>query len=97
MRVPESTAIVAAAAVANESGRTPSPGGESAIPALEAVLKYGGQYGVEEVVIGMAHRGRLNVLTNVMAKPYRALFSDLLETPAETRTEAVEREPARKQ
>ena len=51
-------------------------GGESAIPALEAVLKYGGQYGLEEVVIGMAHRGRLNVLTNVMAKPPRAIFSE---------------------
>ncbi|WP_442678923.1 2-oxoglutarate dehydrogenase E1 component [Sphingomonas sp. ASY06-1R] len=51
-------------------------GGESMIPALEAVLKYGGQAGVEEVVIGMAHRGRLNVLTNVMKKPYRVLFHE---------------------
>jgi 2-oxoglutarate dehydrogenase E1 component len=51
-------------------------GGESMIPALEAVLKYSGQAGVQEVVIGMAHRGRLNVLTNVMKKPYRVLFHE---------------------
>ncbi|HEU0311639.1 MAG TPA: thiamine pyrophosphate-dependent enzyme, partial [Sphingomicrobium sp.] len=51
-------------------------GGESAIPALEAVIKYGGQYGVEEIAIGMAHRGRLNVLCNVMGKPYRAIFHE---------------------
>ena len=51
-------------------------GGESAIPALEAVIKYGGHYGVEEIAIGMAHRGRLNVLSNVMAKPYRAIFHE---------------------
>ena len=51
-------------------------GGESAIPALEAVIKYGGQMGVEEIDIGMAHRGRLNVLSNVMGKPYRAIFHE---------------------
>ena len=51
-------------------------GGESMIPALEAVLKYGGQAGVCEVVLGMAHRGRLNVLVNVMHKPYRVLFHE---------------------
>ena len=51
-------------------------GGESAIPALEAVIKYGGQYGVQEIAIGMAHRGRLNVLSNVMGKPYRAIFHE---------------------
>ncbi|MDB5692488.1 MAG: 2-oxoglutarate dehydrogenase component, partial [Alphaproteobacteria bacterium] len=51
-------------------------GGESMIPALEAVLKYGGQYGVREMVFGMSHRGRLNVLANVMGKPYRAIFSE---------------------
>ncbi|HWL47233.1 MAG TPA: 2-oxoglutarate dehydrogenase E1 component [Sphingomonadaceae bacterium] len=51
-------------------------GGESMIPALESVIKYGGQSGVTEIVIGMAHRGRLNVLANVMAKPYRAIFSE---------------------
>nr|WP_047165776.1 2-oxoglutarate dehydrogenase E1 component [Sphingomonas sp. Y57] len=51
-------------------------GGESMIPALEAVIKYAGAYGVNEVVIGMAHRGRLNVLSNVMEKPYRAIFNE---------------------
>src|SRR5439155_584746 len=51
-------------------------GGESMIPALENVIKYGGQFGVREIAIGMAHRGRLNVLANVMGKPYRAIFSE---------------------
>jgi 2-oxoglutarate dehydrogenase E1 component len=51
-------------------------GGESMVPALESVIKYGGQYGVREIVIGMAHRGRLNVLANVMGKPYRVIFSE---------------------
>ena len=51
-------------------------GGESMIPALEAVIKYGGQYGVRELVFGMAHRGRLNVLANVMGKPFRAIFHE---------------------
>ncbi len=51
-------------------------GGESMIPALEAVIKYGGQYGVREIIYGMAHRGRLNVLANVMAKPYRVIFHE---------------------
>ena len=51
-------------------------GGEAMIPALESVIKYGGQYGVREIVIGMAHRGRLNVLANVMGKPYRVIFSE---------------------
>jgi 2-oxoglutarate dehydrogenase E1 component len=51
-------------------------GGESMIPALEAVIKYGGQRGVKEIVYGMAHRGRLNVLANVMAKPYRVIFHE---------------------
>src|SRR3954469_23044192 len=51
-------------------------GGEGAVPALEAVIKYGGLMGVEEIDIGMAHRGRLNVLTNVMGKPYRAIFHE---------------------
>jgi len=51
-------------------------GGESAVPALEAVIKYGGQYGVEEIDIGMAHRGRLNILTNVMGKKAKAIFHE---------------------
>ena len=51
-------------------------GGESMIPALEAVIKYAGVGGVQDIVFGMAHRGRLNVLANVMGKPYRAIFSE---------------------
>ena len=51
-------------------------GGESMIPALEAVIKYGGQMGVREIIYGMAHRGRLNVLANVMAKPYKVIFHE---------------------
>ncbi|MFN0047448.1 MAG: 2-oxoglutarate dehydrogenase E1 component [Sphingorhabdus sp.] len=51
-------------------------GGEAMIPALEAVIKYGGQLGVREIVYGMPHRGRLNVLANVMAKPYRIIFHE---------------------
>ena len=46
------------------------------IPALESVIKYGGQLGVREIVFGMAHRGRLNVLANVMAKPFRVIFHE---------------------
>lgn len=51
-------------------------GGESMIPALESVIKYGGAMGVKEIIYGMAHRGRLNVLANVMAKPYRVIFHE---------------------
>ena len=51
-------------------------GGESIVPALEQIIKRGGQLGVGEIVIGMPHRGRLNVLSNVMAKPYRAIFNE---------------------
>ncbi|MBF0134522.1 MAG: 2-oxoglutarate dehydrogenase E1 component [Magnetococcales bacterium] len=49
-------------------------GGESLIPALEQILKRGAKLGVRDVVLGMAHRGRLNVLANVMHKPYRVMF-----------------------
>jgi len=51
-------------------------GGEAMIPALEQIIKRGGNLGVQEVIIGMPHRGRLNVLTNVMAKPFEALFHE---------------------
>ena len=51
-------------------------GAETMIPALEQIIKRGGQLGVKEIVIGMAHRGRLNVLSNVMAKPFRAIFNE---------------------
>ncbi len=51
-------------------------GGESLIPALEQIIKRGGNLGLKQIVLGMAHRGRLNVLVNVMAKPYRAIFNE---------------------
>ncbi len=51
-------------------------GGESMVPALEQIIKRGGQLGVREIVVGMPHRGRLNVLANVMAKPFRAIFNE---------------------
>ncbi|MEE4350601.1 MAG: 2-oxoglutarate dehydrogenase E1 component [Pacificimonas sp.] len=51
-------------------------GGEAMIPALESIIKYGGAAGTKEIVIGMAHRGRLNVLANVMEKPFQAIFHE---------------------
>ncbi|MFV0298979.1 MAG: 2-oxoglutarate dehydrogenase E1 component, partial [Hyphomicrobiaceae bacterium] len=51
-------------------------GGESLIPALEQIIKRGGQLGLKEIVFGMAHRGRLNVLANVLSKPLRAIFNE---------------------
>jgi 2-oxoglutarate dehydrogenase E1 component len=51
-------------------------GAESLIPALEQIIKRGGNLGVKEIVVGMPHRGRLNVLTQVLAKPHRALFHE---------------------
>src|SRR3984893_16914126 len=51
-------------------------GGESMIPALEQIIKRGGALGVKDICIGMAHRGRLNVLAQVMGKPHRAIFHE---------------------
>ncbi len=51
-------------------------GGEALIPALEQIIKRGGNLGVREIVLGMPHRGRLNVLTQVMGKSHRALFHE---------------------
>ncbi len=51
-------------------------GGESLIPALEQIIKRGGNLGAKEIKIGMPHRGRLNVLANVMGKPFKAIFSE---------------------
>jgi 2-oxoglutarate dehydrogenase E1 component len=62
-------------------------GAEALIPALEQIIKRGGNLGVREICIGMSHRGRLNVLTQVMAKPHRALFHEFKggsATPEET-------------
>ncbi len=51
-------------------------GGESTVPALEAIIRKSAELGVDEMVIGMPHRGRLNVLANVMGKPYTAIFAE---------------------
>ncbi len=51
-------------------------GGETAIAALDAIINTAADYGVKEVAIGMAHRGRLNVLANIMGKTYEQIFSE---------------------
>ena len=57
-------------------------GGEALIPAIEQIMKRGGQLGVKEIVIGMAHRGRLNVLANVMGKPFTTMFAEFQGQPS---------------
>lgn len=51
-------------------------GGENTIPALDAIINLSASFGVEEVVIGMAHRGRLNILANIMGKTYEYIFNE---------------------
>lgn len=51
-------------------------GGENTIPALDAIINYSASKGVEEVVVGMAHRGRLNVLANILGKTYDYIFNE---------------------
>jgi 2-oxoglutarate dehydrogenase E1 component len=51
-------------------------GAESLIPALDSVIEKGADLGIQEFVIGMAHRGRLNVLTNILGKSYESIFSE---------------------
>ncbi len=51
-------------------------GGEAVIPAIEEIMRHGAGLGLREVVIGMAHRGRLNVLANVMGKSFTAIFAE---------------------
>lgn len=53
-------------------------GGETMIPLLDEVIGYSGERGLHTAVIGMAHRGRLNVLCNVLQKPYKALFNEFM-------------------
>ena len=57
-------------------------GAEAMIPAIEQILKRGSQLGLGEIVVGMAHRGRLNMLHNVFSKPFRAIISEFLGNPA---------------
>ena len=51
-------------------------GGENTIPALDAIINKASEFGVKEVILGMAHRGRLNVLANIMGKTYEEIFSE---------------------
>src|SRR5262249_27797460 len=51
-------------------------GGEAMIPALDYIIKRGAELGIKEIVLGMAHRGRLNVLANVLSKPHRVIFHE---------------------
>ncbi len=51
-------------------------GAEAMIPAMESIIKTGGQLGIEEIVFGMPHRGRLNMLGNVMQKPFQVIFHE---------------------
>jgi 2-oxoglutarate dehydrogenase E1 component len=57
-------------------------GGETMIPALEEIIRTSGRLGVKELVLGMAHRGRLNTLANVMGKRFAAIFSEFQGNPA---------------
>jgi 2-oxoglutarate dehydrogenase E1 component len=60
-------------------------GGESLVPALEQIIKRGGNLGVKEIKIGMSHRGRLNVLSNVMGKPFKAIFNEFFGSAVESK------------
>ena len=51
-------------------------GGEALMPAMEQIIKRGGALGARDIIVGMPHRGRLNVLVNVMGKPFRAIFNE---------------------
>jgi len=64
-------------------------GGEALLPLLDRLVETGSQLGVEEMIIGMAHRGRLNVLTHLLHKPYESIFS---EFEGATRSEGSEDE-----
>ncbi len=55
-------------------------GAEALIPALDAVIEHGAELGISEFVLGMAHRGRLNVLANIMKKPYELIFKEFYGT-----------------
>jgi 2-oxoglutarate dehydrogenase E1 component len=58
-------------------------GGEAVIPAMNALMEYGSVLGIEDYVIGMAHRGRLNILTNIMNKNYKDVFTEFEGRPSE--------------
>ena len=64
-------------------------GGESLIPALEQIIKIGGQSQIKEVKIGMSHRGRLNVLANVLQKSYKRIFNEFAGEFANTPSDST--------
>jgi len=64
-------------------------GAESLIPALEQIIKRGGQLNVKEVKIGMSHRGRLNVLANLLQKSYKRMFNEFVGEYASTPGESA--------
>ena len=64
-------------------------GAESLIPALEQIIKIGGQEGVKEMKIGMSHRGRLNVLANVLQKSYKKMFNEFAGEISNTSTDST--------
>ena len=73
-------------------------GGENTIPALDAIINKAAEFDVKEVVIGMAHRGRLNVLANIMGKSPQEIFrefEDVEPEPASTLTSASSGPPTR--
>ncbi len=57
-------------------------GGESMVPALEECIRTAAKYGVIDIVFGMAHRGRLNVLTNILGKSFTAMFAEFKGIPS---------------
>ncbi len=64
-------------------------GGEALIPALEQIIKRGGQLSVKEVKIGMPHRGRLNVLANLLQKSYKRIFNEFAGETSSFMTESA--------
>jgi 2-oxoglutarate dehydrogenase E1 component len=58
-------------------------GGEAVIPAINALIEHGAEMGIEDYVIGMPHRGRLNILTNIMSKSYKDVFTEFEGRPSE--------------
>ena len=64
-------------------------GGEALIPALEQIIKRGGQLGIIEVKIGMSHRGRLNVLANLLQKSYKKIFNEFAGELGSSRAESA--------
>lgn len=58
-------------------------GAESFLPAMDALMQHGAELGIEDYIIGMAHRGRLNVLANIMKKPAKDIFTEFEGRPSE--------------